>query len=354
MLHEVFLNPSAPYKNLGTDGYTVQIHSELPEQVKIGHYVMTSLDPVIEEVVSRSEYLDRIQQACAEHGDAITVRFYDHIDGFDASVLDQLDQVRSLVIQSYGGVTNPEAVGRLPNLTALSYAPYGKVPRNMLSLFRVERLTRLTLSETGKPPLDLSPIGEAQSLLTLRLLSRGDNTEAIGNCAALTELAMHPTEKIDLGFVSRLPRLEVLKFALGKIKTIAAIESAPKLRDLSFNLVSMLEDLGELQRFPTLRRLQLEQQKKLKKLRVGPGNVALEHIRAEALEEIAGFSELPALKSLYNFNGKVEVDWSKQPATLTHLAQWPTGLKAREKYKAEVSAHGLIPEPHPDAYFFYK
>ena len=43
---------------------------------------------MIDDEVSRTAYLDSIQQACARLGDALEVRFYDHDFGeFDATVL---------------------------------------------------------------------------------------------------------------------------------------------------------------------------------------------------------------------------------------------------------------------------
>ena len=354
MLHEVFLDPRTPYGDLRGDGFTVQIHSMLPDPVPIGHFDMDRDGPIIDEQVSRAEYLDRIQQACAEHGEACTVRFYDHLDGFDASVLDALDQIRSLTIETVCPAANLEAVGRLPKLTKFSFAPRGKTDPNALNLVRVQRLEHVTISETATPPLDLTPIGEARSLRTLRLLAQGRNVDAVGRCTSLTELSLQPTEKFSLDFVSRLPRLEVLKLSVGKKRSIAEIESAPSLRDLSFHWVHMLEDLGDLQRFPALRRLQIDAQKRLKTLRVGPGNSDLEHINASGIDEIVGLSALPALKSLFVFKGALEIDPSDLASTLTHFALMPAGLKAREKHQAEVRARGLIPELHPDASFFYK
>ncbi len=353
LLHEVFRDPRAPNGNLQGCGYTVQIHSTLPDPVPIGHFDMDQTGPIVDEMISRGEYLDRIQQACAEHGEACTVRFYDHLDGFDASVLDALDRIRSLTIETVCPVSNVEAVGRLPRLTRLSFAPRGKMGPNLLERVGVRRLEHLTLSETAAPPLDLTPLGEARSLRTLRLLSQGRNVEAIGNCASLTELSLQPTEKFSLAFVNLLPRLEVLKLSVGKKRSIVEIESAPSLRDLSFHWVHKLEDLGDLQRFPTLRRLQISLQKQLKTLRVGARNVGLEHIKADGLDEIIGLTALPALKSLFVFKGGLEVDPSEMPPTLTHFALMPGGLKAREKHEAEVRARGLIPEIHPDASFFY-
>lgn len=154
--------------------------------------------------------------------------------------------------------------------------------------------------------------------------------------------------------ISRAPAVRSKSIRRRKKRSIAEIESAPSLRDLSFHWVHTLDDLGDLQRFPTLRRLQIGLQKQLKTLRVGPANVGLEHIRADGIDAIVGLSELPALKSLYVFKGGLDVDPSALSPTLTHFALIPGGLKARQKHQAEIRARGLVPEAHPDASFFYK
>ena len=355
MLHEVFLNPTRPYDSLSGDGYTLQIHSPLPDQVQIGHYEMNRSEPVVDEVISRDEYIERIQLACIEHGDAYLLRFYDHMEcDFDAAILDRLSAVQRLQIDPYGAILNPEAVGRLPKLKALTLAPRGKPKPDILDAMGVKRLEYFTLADSSTSPIDLAPLGGAQSLRTLRLLARGRNSEAIGNCGALTELSMHPSDKIDLGFINRLQQLEVLKFSLGRIRSIEAIRNLPQLRDLSFDNVASLEELGDLQRFPRLRRLQINYQRRLKTLRVGPGNVGLEHMLVSGIDTIHGFSELPALKSFWNFNGAFAPDWAELPPSLTNFALVTPSLKKREKHFAEVRARGLNPEQHPDALFFYK
>lgn len=353
MLRDTFQDPRAPYHE-GGDMRTVQVHAPIPEPVPIGHFEPAGIE-VVDEVVTRAEYLDRIQQACAEHGDGLTIRFYDHAgDAFDASVLDELDEIRSLSIDGMQHIHHPEAVGRLPKLIDLLFGAVGKHPPDILSALGVQRLEQFCLAETITPLIDLAPLGEARSLRKLRLLARGKNTEAIGNCTSLIELAIHATEKFSLGFINRLQRLEVLKFALGKIPSISAIGPLPNLRDLSFDEVRMLEDLGDLQRFPRLRRLQITHQKRLKTIRVGAGNLELEHIKLTDVDMIEGFSALPALKSLYNFDSRFAPDWSELPPTLTHFALVPKSPKAREAHEADVRARGLIPELHPDASFFHK
>jgi hypothetical protein len=354
MLHEFFQDPRSAYEDFDATR-TLPIHSPLPGRVPVGHFDLDRGDIVIDEMIARDEYLDRIQQACAEQGKNLTIRFYDHLDHvFDASLLDALDEIRSLAVEVVGGIAHPEAIGRLPRLAKLTYSPRGRTRADMLDVMRVQRLEHLTIGDTATPLLDLTPLREAGSLHTLRLLAQGAKIEAIGECAGLTELSMHPTDRVSLGFITRLQRLEVLKFSLGKTKSIADIGSLPSLRDLSFNEVHMLEELGDLQRFPRLRRLQIDDQRRLKTLKVGPRNVELEHITASGIDSIEGLSALPALKSLYLFNGGLRVDPSRLPPTLTHFAMPPKSMRAREAHFAQVRERGLISEPHPEARFFYK
>lgn len=336
------------------ESMTLHIHSPLPERVPIGHYDESARE-VIERHVSRADYIDLIRQACVRYGSNFSVYFYDHSgDIFDAAILDQLPELESLSIGSIFECINIEAVARLPALKRLNFSPVGKQPADILRLIGANRLEWLTLGNTFEPKADLTPLGQSTSLKTLRLLSRGKNLEAIGNCASLVELSMHPAEKDDLSFIGNLPHLETLKFTMGKRSSITQIEQAPALRTLSFHWVNTLEDLGDLQRFPTLWRLQIEDQKRLRRLKVGPANLALEHINSDGLDDVEGFSELPALKSFNDFNGTFRPDWSDIPPTVTHFALWPPSLKKRELHNAEVRAHGLIPELHPDAQFFYK
>lgn len=354
MLHRIFQDPRRSYENFDATR-TLQIHSPLPERVPVGHFDLASGEPVVDEIVARDDYLDRIQQACAEAGESLTIRFYDHLgEEFDASLLDALDEIRSLAVEVVGGIAQPEAVGRLPRLAKLTFSPRGRTRPEMLDVMRVQRLEHLTLGDTATPLLDLTPLREAAGLRTFRLLGQAANLEAIGECAGLTELSIHPTDKVSLGFISRLQRLEALKFSLGRTRSIEDVGSLPALLDLSFHQVHMLEELGDLQRFPRLRRLQIEQQRKLKRLKVGGRNAELEHIDASGIDSIDGFSSLPALKSLFVFDGGLPLDWSRLPPTLTHFAIAPRSLRARQAHFAQVRERGLIPEPHPDAGFFYK
>ena len=356
MARAIFQDPSHPYEDDGQ--LTVQVHAPLPERVQIGHFEAGGRE-VVDEVVDRAEYLARIRNECRKHGEKLWVRFYAHHgeDEFDASVLGALDEVHSLAIDTYCPVANAEAVGWLPRLKRLRYSPRGTTNPNILGAFGVQRLEYFTLGETAIPLIDLSPLAEAGSMQTLRLLARGKNVEAIGNCTSLIELAIHPSEKFSLDCINRLAGLKVLKFVLGRIESIEAVGPLPKLQDLSFKEVRLLERLGDLQRFPNLCRLQLEDQKRIARLDAGAANRRLEHIRlygVPALERIYGLSELPALKSLWAYDSRLEPSWSDLPPQLTHFQLVAKHVKGRKEHEEAVRARGLIPEPHRHSQFFYK
>ena len=308
MLYEILRNPLEylRYQDTGEQA-SMNIHRSIPERVPIGHFADSG--EVVDEVIPRVEYLDRIQTVCAALGERFEVRFYDHSDDvFDARVLDHLDELQTLAIDGLARTSHLDAVGRLPKLKNLRYGPACAESADVLATMGVERLKSFTLAGSPSPALDLAPLGVSASLRTLRLLGRGRNTAAIGAATSLRELAMHPAPKESLEFIDRLQGLEVLKFVLGKKTSVAEIGALPKLCDLSFMQVALLEDLGDLQRFPALRRLQVIDQKRLPRITVGPGNKALLHMRLYGVPElhsIDGLATLPALMSLWAYDSKL-------------------------------------------------
>ena len=359
MFYEVLPDPraiAAPEKGSLTV-QTLQIHRPLPDTIPIGHFAPGGME-VVDEVVSRTAYLDLMQQACARLGEGLEIRFYDHgLGEFDASVLDHLDEIRCLSIDGLETVRHPEAIGRLPKLTALRFGPWRIPDAGILATIGVHRLEHFTLASTPKPAIDLSPLGEAASMRSLRLLGHGRNIESIGRLASLGELALQPSSKISLEFVNGMVGLETLKFVLGNTTSIAAIGALPALADLSFREVRNLEDLGNLERFPSLRRLLVSDQPRITELQVGRANAALQHIylySVPRLQAVKGLSELPAVKSFFVYDGRLDLPWSGLPATLTHFQLMTKAIKGREAHNAAVRAKGLIPDVHRHSQFFYK
>ena len=358
MLFEVLPDPRALISAHEKGAVQVlQIHRPIPENVPIGHFGPGGQE-VVDEIVSRRNYLEWIQAACAALGDGLEIRFYDHFeDVFDATVLDSLHEIHQLSIDGLWDLRHPEAVGRLPKLSSLRFGPHHIGDSRILGALGVHRLTHFTLAGTPKPTIDLAPLAEARSLRSLRLLGHGKNTEAIGRVTSLAELAIQPSSKFSLEFINRLVSLQSLKFVLGNSHSIRPIEALPELRDLSFREVRNLEDLGDLERFPRVRRLQVSDQPKVSELTVGPRNAALEHLYLYSLPRLhtlKGFSGLPAVKSLFAYDSRLDLSASDLPPTLTHFQLMTKGVKGRAVHDAQVREKGLIPAVHPDAVFFYK
>ena len=358
MSREILPDPRALGSARGPDAVRVlQFHRAIPQSVQIGHYDAGGVE-VVDAVVTRTVYLDLIQQACAMHGDGLEVRFYDHRDGgFDASVLDQLDEIRLLSIDGVETVRHPEAVGRLPKLTSLRFGPWHIDDAKILGKMGVHRLAHFTLAGTPAPAVDLAPLGEGRSLRSLRLLGHGKNTQAIAPLAQLAELAIQPSSKFSLDFINSLVSLKTLKFVLGNARSISAIGALPALEDLSFREVRNLEDLGSLERFPRLRRLLVSDQPRIAELQMGRGNAALEHVYLSSvprLHTLKGLSELPAVKSFFAYDGRLDLPWSELPKTLTHFQLVTKAVKGRDAHDATVRARGLTPGVHAGSQFFYK
>lgn len=313
---------------------------------------------MVDALVSRADYLDRIQQACARFGEALEIRFFDHFDdGFDANVLDHLPGIRRLSIDGLFEIRNADAVGRLPRLASLRFGALRHGDASILAAMRADRLTHLTLAEAGTPVVDLTPLASSRSLRSLRMLTRGRNMDAIGSIASLSELAIQLSSKVPLDFIDRLQGLETLKLVLGNCASIAPIGALPGLRDLSIREVRNLEELGPIERFPRLRRLQISDQPKIADLHVGPRNLALEHLylySVPRLQAVHGLSMLPVIRSLFAYDSRLDPDWTGLPPTLTHFQLMSRLIRGRAAHEAQVREHGLIPAVHPDATFFYK
>jgi hypothetical protein len=357
VLYEILPDPR-PLLELGPQAHTqtLQIHRPIPEIVPVGHFACDR--EIVDTIVRRSGYLGWVDQACAVLRNKLEVRFFDHFeDEFDAAVLDGLPSAQVLSVDGVPRVVNPEAIGKLPSLRSLRFGPVRAGRSDILQMLGIDRLTEFTLAGTAAPKIDLAPLVEARSLRTLRLLGHGKNIEAIATLTELKELAIQPSAHASIQFIGGMTSLEVLKFVLGSTTTIAPLPALPALRDLSCREVRYLEDLGDLERFANLRRLQVSDQPRLAQLRFGPKNTALEHIYLYAVPGLAvldGLRGLPGLKSLFAYDSGLEPPWHDLPNGLTHFQFVTRTTKGRDAHDAQVRQAGLIPGVHPDAAFFYK
>ncbi len=304
--------------------------------------------------MSASDFIDALNEACRALGPRIGLYFYNQ--PLDGELLTLFPDVEKLQISSHEFV-NAEYVSQLSKLKELTYdAAFCPDPQR-LAVMGVERLTDLTIVETPSRKLDLKPLAEAKQLKRLRLMGQYRNVDAIGALTQLSELVLYPARRLDMSFIEDMRGLDALKLAIGALESLESLSHHPTLRDLSFEWVRFLEEIGDLQRFPALERFRLNDQKRVSKLVCGAANTELKHISlggAPELSEIEGLCELPSLISLSAHSTGLELDRLDLPPSVTHLQVIPKAMKERKAVEDAIKARGLNTNPHRNGDFFYK
>ncbi len=307
--------------------------------------------------VSAEDYVERVRALCRQFGEQVTIRFYDHFEEvFDGASVQMFPEAQSLHLGSLDEVENLEAAFQLPNLKRLVLSCFWLKDKRILEHLNFDLLTHLTIDQTNTKALDLAPLEQAQSLKALYLAPHHKNIGALSALTNLEEFAFSSKKGLDLSFINGLENLRSLKFNLGGTESIADI-ALPKLEDIAFTMTRNLEELGDMQRFPALKRVFMQDQQQVERIRFGAENRALEHLwfyNCNALEELEGLNECARLKSLrWIFTDRDPATLSL-PNSLTHLHVLSGKRGAEAKEKAAIKAMGYIPDDHDDAWFFYK
>jgi protein phosphatase 1 regulatory subunit 7 len=302
-------------------------------------------------------YLERLDEMCARWGDRLTVRFYAHYSQvFDASTLESLPNVASLAADCLSEASNLEVIGELKRLSKLSLGVFELADKDILTKLPLKQLGTLFLTPTNSKAIDLTPLGEAVNLRKLYLEGHHRNIAALKALDGLEEFTFNAKRGLDLSFINGMTKLKALKFNLGGTESIEAIE-LPDLQDLAFTMTRGLAELGDLQRFPKLRRLLMQDQQHITRVRVGPGNADLEHLwfcNCKALKAIPGVEQCTSLKSIRWIFTDTDPAKLTLPASLTHLFMLSGKRKVEADEIAAIEALGYIASEHPGALFFYK
>lgn len=307
--------------------------------------------------VPADAYLERLNTVCADWGAQLTVRFYAHYsDVFDASVLERLPDIHSLAADCLERASNLEAISGLEKLSKLSLGIYELDDKAVLSKLPLAQLREFTLSPAQTKALDLAPLAEASALRRLYIEGHHKNIAELAALNQLESFTFNAKTGLDLSFINGMVGLRALKFNLGGTHSIADI-TLPKLEDLAFTMTKNLSELGDLQRFATLRRLFMQDQQNVSRIQVGAGNKALEHLwfyNCKNLEAIEGLADCPKLKSLRWLFTQIDPASLTFPKSLTHLHMLSGKRKLEEQEKTAITQLGYVAEDHPNAWFFYK
>lgn len=344
------------------EGHYAAVNFQRPISETLHVLVIDAYNPPVDKEipkrpVSAKDYVARLHGLLDTWGERLTLSFSAHYgEIFDGAVLEQFPQVRSLAIGGLDEVINLEAISGLPHLTRLSLNYYGLKDNDLLGKLPVEQLTDLELGETKTKALDLAPLGRAGKLKRLFLKGHRKNLDALSALHGLEEFTFNATAKGSLAFINGMSGLRVLKFVLGGTASIEEF-ALPVLEDLAFTMVRGLAELGDMQRFPRLRRLRMQDQQQIRRITFGAGNTALEHlwlVNCSRLAAIDGLSECAQLKSLRWLFTERDPSTLSLPPSLTHLHMLSGKRKSEAAERAAIEKLGYIAEDHEGANFSYK
>ncbi len=302
-------------------------------------------------------YLKGLNDLCSEFGRRLNVRFYGHHSQvFDGEILRAIPAVASLVINCISDAENLECVETLKCLEDFSLGVFELKNKKILNHLPYAKLTELCVEECRTTALDLAPLENAVNLEVLKLYGHKKNIDVVGQLAGLSELVINPKKGLDLDFVNRLSKLKALKFVLGGLEEFDAI-SLPELDQLAVTRVHGLTSLGDLARFPNLRQLLVQDQKRLGSIQFSDKSKRLANVgivNCKTLASLPGLNTLMALESLSVGETKLNVDDLKLPANLTHMTFYTGSTSGNLAAEETIRRAGLIPEEHPSMPFFYK
>ena len=309
--------------------------------------------------VSRDAYLAQLNDLCKTWGEKLTVRFWGfHGKDFDAAILHEIPDVAALVINSmYDDAQNLAVLGELTKLRHLSMGIFGLTDKQVLSRIPLKGLTSLSLEETNTKALDLAPLADAKNLRSLALYGHKKNIGAISDLTQLERLTFNPTKSVSCDFLNGMRSLQTLNFVLGTGDSLTDLTTLPAIEDLAITMVRGLSDLGNLQRFPTLKRLLIQDQPHLHEITMSADNTALTHLwfnNCPNLTALPGFAALPRAISLRAFKTGLDIEAIDMPPTLTHAAIHSGARRDESAEHAAITARGLIANTHRDMPFSYK
>ncbi len=286
--------------------------------------------------------LKSINKLCAEYGDRLEVRFYGH--EFDASVLRDLPEAQWLSTDCLLHIRNEDAIAAMPALRKLSFGTFHFDRPGFLAEIDLADLTRLVLSENKKKNLDLAPLRDCSALEELYVSGHRKNISAISRLPQLKKLSLGSiTKRQALDFVNEIPRLEKLTIILGGRENIDEVAHVG-LRELEVLRVRGISSLGDLSRFPVLRRLLVEDQIQLQQISVA--GTSLEEVsihNCKSLDDLQGLLDLDSLRVFRTSRTKLDLERylnATWPESMESVALYSGSEKWNEQARALMEEKG--------------
>lgn len=296
------------------------------------------------------ERLSQLDTLCARFGERLNVRFYSHYPGsaFDARVLLALPHVQSLSLDCLDALEHYEAIGSLPLLREFALQVISADLPELLSLPNLKHLQQLRLSLDKGPAIDLAPLAAMPELHSLSLSVQSHHLDVLSQCPGIRHLDLHRMPaKTPLGMVAGMTGLSSLSVTFGSREQMPELRN-PCLKELEIMRVRGLNHL-DLDGFPQLQVLQIEDQAQLSRLALGD----TPHLRRLRLANLKALTELSGLKTSNIADLRIikapQMDLltlidSQLPPSVQHL-KLLSGKRAVDKQLEARQQQRGIPEP---------
>ena len=290
--------------------------------------------------------LKSINALCKVFGKKLPIRFYAHYQNdFDASILEHLPDVQCLLVDCLQEISNPEHIFKLPKLKKLSFGVHHYDNPDFLHELNLDKLEQLTIGETKKRNFDLSPIREGSQIRSLLVEGHNKNIDEIGKLENLDTLRLYSIgKKTSLEFASSITKLEKLEIVLGGRQNIDEIKH-PLLRELKIIRIRGFNDLGDLSRFPRLRRLHIADQIKILSISLqNPDLNELMILNCKSLNELNGLEALEKInhvrcyRTSLDYENLSQLNWAK---SLKVLALYSGNNKSDEALRRQLDSRGF-------------
>jgi hypothetical protein len=290
--------------------------------------------------------LASLNEACRIAKDLIEVRFYGHYGTrFNAVTLQHLPEVRNLAVDCLSEIANEDEIGRIPNLTRLSFGVFEFDKPEFLATLDLGRLTHVSLSETRKRNFDLSPLSQATLLEELFIHGHAKGIDVVANLPVLRMLTLSAFAKTNrLDFIKSITNLSRLTLILGGREHIDDL-SSESLEMLQILRVRGLSKLGDLSRMPALSALRIEDQLQLAELNLtGTQLQRLWLFNCKNLSVLSALDQQGRLKEFFVSQTKLDLEDLRDrqwPPAARSIQLFSGSRKWNEDAKARLTARGL-------------
>jgi len=289
--------------------------------------------------------LAQVNDCCIRFGAKVCVRFWSRTPRiFDFKILEQIPAVRALIIDA-GESVNVQSLAGLEHLEDLAIGFFDSNGANPLEFDNLTGLRRLTLLPPRKSGFDLAPLARFRAIEDLTLCGHGRNIETLAALDSVQKLGLSSMQrKIPLGVVRSMTGLNNLWVVLGGRCSTDEFANERVYR-LRIDQIQGLQEIN-LNGFPRLELLCIENQASIEALDLGPVGEHLRHLQIFNMKHLTRLAGMDRIKRLETFwLGQCPVDpdhlLERLPRSLRQVALSGYGKTHGEKLKERIRSLGM-------------